>query len=324
MASRIDPKDESRLTAKAAKIARDLKRQIFAEFISGDATRPFEVFNQVAALVDRYAPAIQSALYASTVSSFVLGGQRVVLPIGASDRAKPLPPGMGRNTAALLEPVAGFPSIEFPIIDAAVRTLEDAGVVDSVFYYSLSNDAKRNAFTITADVTQKTLEKVREILSDNAEASGSRTQFMDRVRDAISDLPISEAHLEQVFRNNVNGAYSDGGEAALADPFVSDAFPYRAYYPIRDDRARPEHLEMEFLGLDGTNVYHYKDPVWQMFRPPWDWNCRCGWNPLTVRRAAAKGVRFAQQWLETGIEPAGQNVAWPEFRPSLSWQRIAG
>lgn len=316
-----DKKTEERLILQASRIAAEIKRRILSQMAFADFERPLEAYRSIEDIVQNFAPAIRAGLYTSMVSSYVLGGKSVVLPIGSSAPAGIEFP-MGKATAILLEPTAGFPSIEFPIIDSAVSVLQESGVVSPEFYYSLSRSARSNAFTITADITEATLGKVRDILADNATASGSRTEFFRNVRGMVEDLPISDAHLEQVFRNNVNSAYSDGGEGALADPAVSDAFPYRAYYPIRDDRARPEHLELEFLGLDGTNVYHYRDPVWAMFRPPWDWNCRCGWNPLTIRRAAGKGVKFAQQWLETGIEPLNQNVPFPDFLPSPSWQRL--
>lgn len=321
--AKLSPADELRLIVQANRIAREIRRRIFEAFARGNYEKPLEAFREAEELIRRFAPQIEAALYSSTVSSYVLGGKRVVAKLGTPSNAPRAPIG-GGNVAALLTPVAGFPSVEFPIIDEAVQTLQDSGIVTPEFYYSLARDARQNAFTITADLTEATLQKVRDILAENASESGSRTEFMRKAREMVSELPIEESHLEQVFRNNVNNAYSDGGENALRDPIVADAFPYRAYYPIRDDRARPEHLQLEFLGLDGTNVYHYRDPVWQMFRPPWDWNCRCGWNPLTIRRAAAKGVKFAQQWLETGIEPPNQFVAWPDFRPSPSWQRIAG
>jgi len=274
-------------------------------------------------IVRRFSFELEAAVYDSTVAGYVLGSSGIVAPLARANPGGPplIPPRDVRF--AFYPPDGPGPKVDFPIIDSAFQKLTTAEALAPQTFYSMASSARANAFTVSGAIQRDTIEQLRGILAENVFEKTSRTDFLARVRDELPTLPLAEHHVEQVFRNNVNSAYSDGGEAALADPFVADAFPYRAYYPIRDDRARPEHLALEFLGLDGTNIYHKSDPVWAMFRPPWDWNCRCGWNPLTVRRAAAKGVRFAQQWLETGIEPPRQFVEWPPFLPSESWRRIA-
>lgn len=273
-------------------------------------------------IVRRFSLELEAAVYDSTIAGYVVGATGIVAPL-----ARPNPSGPPVNPPrdirfAFYPPDGPGPRIEFPILDAAINTLQQAETLTPQTYYSMAAAARQNAFTVSGNIQTATVERLREILAENVFHKSSRTEFIERVRAELPDLPLAEHRVEQVFRNNVNAAYSDGGEAALADPAIVDAFPYRAYYCIRDDRCRKEHRAMETLGLNGTNVFHYLDPVWRMFRPPWDWNCRCGWNPLTIRRAAAKGVVFAKQWLETGLEPAKQFVPWPSFLPSESWRRI--
>jgi len=43
--------------------------------------------------------------------------------------------------------------------------------------------------------------------------------------------------------------------------------------------------------------------VWDYFTPPWDYNCRCGVNVLTVEAASRAGVEEAREWLRTGQPP---------------------
>jgi uncharacterized protein with gpF-like domain len=43
-----------------------------------------------------------------------------------------------------------------------------------------------------------------------------------------------------------------------------------AYYATHDARVRDDHLAMETLGLDGTNIYRADDPIWREYLPPWD------------------------------------------------------
>lgn len=341
-----DPNSErpaaDRMIDQASLAIAALSRRYQEELIRAITNSDPRVLSALAIRLDRIAAQFQEelnrALYDSQVAGYVVGASKSIAPLASEAGLKAIDPNHPLLTSPpltppadplpILYPAGGAPMIEFPIIDKAIETLQNAGVMMPADYYSLSAAAKRDAFTITADITEKTIADVQDILAQNVAAGTSRQAFMDEVAKQVADLPIGEAHLEQVFRNNVNGAYSDGAEAVLADPMVEDAFPYRAYYPIRDDRARKTHLRLEFSGLDGTNIYHYRDPVWLMFRPPWDWNCRCGWTPITIKRAAKKGVRFAMQWLETGIEPPNQFVEWPTldgeaFLPSESWQRLS-
>lgn len=125
-----------------------------------------------------------------------------------------------------------------------------------------------------------------------------------------------------VFRTNVQGAFSDGQMSVLSHPLVRSGFPYSAYDAIHDDRARENHLALEKLGIGGTNIYRNDDPVFQLFRPPWDYNDRCGWTPITVHQASERGVSEAQEWLKTGVEPADKAyVAMPAFQPPEGFKR---
>ena len=63
------------------------------------------------------------------------------------------------------------------------------------------------------------------------------------------------------------------------------------------------------FGLNGTSVYRRDDPMWDLFTPPWGYQCRCGVNLLTVEAAARKGVVEARRWERTGEPPVN-----PEHR----------
>ena len=311
----------------ANRIAAALRLKLLGTLATSPARDPLSLATELENLILAASEGIEASLYNQNVAAYVTGTGRVVLPLAtpSAEVAAALPPMLppiNIDPLLILFPGGAPPSLEFPIIRQAVDGLRDAGILQPEIYYSMTAAARDEAFTVTANVTNDTLESVRDILREVNETTGSREEFSDRVRDEMPGFKVSDAHLEQVFRNNTNAKYSDGGEAVLNDPLISDAFPYRAIYPIRDDRARKTHLALEKMGLSGTNVFHRRDPVWTMFRPPWDWNCRCGWNALTIKQAARKGVAVAIQWLETGVMPADQFVPMPKFRPSPSWQRI--
>lgn len=283
-------------------------------------------------------------LASSIAMGFLRGQQRALSNVGpkAVDAIRqinevfsPLPPFVPPLSELL--GLGDEPDIVFPMIDTAAESLATRRVMTSDDYYRLAANAKQEAFTITADVTENTLAKVRDILGRVATESTSLEQFETLVAAEIGELPISGSHLEQVYRNAVNSAFSQGQNAVLSHPVVEDGFPYRAYYAIHDARARHEHRELESLGLSGTNIYHKDDPVWKEFEPPWSWSCRCGWTSLTIEDAADAGVSHAKAWL-AAVERAelddtftgrladympqdGWRVSVPDFRPDPKWAR---
>jgi hypothetical protein len=125
-----------------------------------------------------------------------------------------------------------------------------------------------------------------------------------------------------VYRTNIQAAFSDGQKEVLENPFIRSAFPYASYNAIDDDRVRENHLALEKHGIQGSNIYRLNDPVLQTFLPPWDFNCRCSWVPLTVQQAAEQGIEEAKVWTATGIEPSPPaHVPMPPFQPDPAWQR---
>lgn len=321
----MEKRDQDRIGDKAAafgsRLAAEFIKQTSQRLRGNSDQQVFLFMREFDDLVDQFTQKLHPVVYDASVASFVTGAAGAVAPLDIPAAGTGFLPPIGNDPKSLLYPPGDGPSLYFPILERSLKALTESTTLSPEVYYSIAAAARDNAFTVTANLKIETIDRMREILQENAATSGNRQAFMEAVRKEIPSLPINDAHLEQVFRNNVNASYSDGGEAALADPVVQDHFPYRAYYPIHDDRARPEHLMLERLGLSGTNVYHRLDPVWALFRPPWDWNCRCGWNPLSIRQAARKGVAVAKQWLETGIEPKNQFVELPKFLPSPSWRR---
>lgn len=209
------------------------------------------------------------------------------------------------------------PLVDFPIIRGAQDYLESKGVVTRAQFDELDDDAKREAFTIAGDIEVDVIEKVRDILAEEIEEGASLAGFRAKVTEAIGNTAIGPAHLENVYRTNIQTAFAEGHDRLAANDIVGELFPFAEYLPIDDSRTRDEHFELGRLGLDGTGVYWRDDPMWNYFRPPWDYQCRCGINLLTKEQAAARGVRQAQEWIATGSEPAHEHRAdLIPFRPT--------
>ncbi len=236
-----------------------------------------------------------------------------------------------RLTAALpAEPISLSPpseaspeAVHFPMIEEAIRTLSEKRVVTRATFDRLEEAVRRKAFTVTGVDVPQTLAKIHEAIVENAKEGVDFDTFQEKVLAAVEPgTMLSTPHLETVFRANVSGAFSDGQYATLQHPVIRSGFPYATYSATHDDRVRENHLQLESSGIDHTNVYRLDDPVFQTFRPPWDWGDRCGWTPTSVTMAASKGVTEAQRWLASGIEPSPPaHVPTPPFQPPAAFQR---
>lgn len=179
---------------------------------------------------------------------------------------------------ALPEPAAtakeSGDEIHFPIIDEAVKGLSERGVLTRAEYDELDAAARAKAFTVANVAAEETLAKIRDSLAENIrEGADYETWSKAVLQDVDEGTFMSDAHQETVFRTNVQTAFSDGQMSVLSHPLVRSGFPYSTYDSIHDDRARKEHNSLDAAGIAGTNIYRNDDPVFQLFRPPWDYNC---------------------------------------------------
>jgi hypothetical protein len=210
------------------------------------------------------------------------------------------------------------------MVDEAAKVLRSRVAMTRPEFDALSDEARRRAFTVAGEQTEKTVGKVRDVLADLTEAGPTLPDFARIVEEEVGPGTfLSPGHRETVYRNGISQAFSDGMDKILATPLVDDAFPFAGVYAIHDDRVRKTHLMMETLGIDGTHVFYRNDPVFIKYRGPLDWGCRCGWSPMTVRQAARAGVLEAAEWLRTGHPPENPTfVDKPPFEPSPDFKRI--
>lgn len=198
--------------------------------------------------------------------------------------------------------------MRFPKIEAAAQSLLERNIMTRDEFDAQTQEFRNQAFTIANTLNTDTIEEVRNILTDVTARGPSLDEFRNEIEQRIDATSFGPAHLETVYRTNLQSAYRDGYESLMDNSIVADVFPYQAYVAIHDDRVRSNHLALEDLGLNGTNIYRRDDPFWDSFTPPNGYNCRCGTIPMTLQAAAAAGVREAKQWLDSGRPPQ-----YPEF-----------
>ena len=218
--------------------------------------------------------------------------------------------GFGQNSI-FSEPINGDlpPPIIFPKLEKAAKSLMQRGVVQRPVFDTLNDRAKARAFTVAGEIFDGTIARIRDVLAEATATGPSLPAFRRVLQHKLRTSLLGPAHVETVYRTNLQAAYRDGMQSLVNDPVVGSIFPYQSYLPISDGRARPEHLALGGLGLNGTGIYRRDDPFWDLFTPPWGFNCRCGTNLLTIRSAARQGVLEAQRWLKTGSPPEV-----PEYR----------
>lgn len=222
-------------------------------------------------------------------------------------------PRVGREGAETPEE----PLVEFPILTGAEEFLEEKAAISREEFDQLTDEFRREAFTIAGEIEVETIERVQSILIEDIESGTSLAGFRKKVEETIDEGTIGPAHLETVYRTNVQTAFAEGHDKLANNPIVAEVFPFIEYLPIDDGRVRDDHFELGSLGLDGTGIYWRDDPMWRHFRPPWDFNCRCGVNLLTREQAASRGVRAAQEWIDTGAEPQHESrLDFIPFRPT--------
>lgn len=252
----------------------------------------------------------------------------------------PAPPSVP-PLGGLLFPDGEPPGVTFPTVAQAIERIESSPVAATLDYRETAAQVREGAFAITGDLTDSAVADVRDILAETMRTGGSEADFVDIVVSRLEEEggPLAEPHVAQIFRTNTATAASTAQDKALSAPMVVDAFPYRSYWATTDQRVRDEHMALERHGLDGTNIYRADDPTWQRFRPPWDFNCRCAWSPVTVLQASRAGVREAQEWwarakamadeqggspdeyLSRTAPPEPQLVIPPPFEPPPEFRR---
>lgn len=229
----------------------------------------------------------------------------------------PLPPKPPGTIGSLFGDDDDEPVISFPRIQQAADSLMRRNIVTREQYDRLTQQARNQAFTVAGESSEDALRTIRDTLAEDLSEGTSLSGFKKRLRESLEGSRIGPAHLENVFRTNIQTAFSDGHEEIADNPIVDAMFPYMEYQPIDDARCRPEHLALGSLGLNGTGLYRRDDPMWNFFLPPWDYNCRCSYTLNTIEAAARKGVKEAQKWLRTGIPPEQPEwrIDFIKFRP---------
>lgn len=211
------------------------------------------------------------------------------------------------------------PAVTFPGIDEAWADLQQKIPISAGEFYKLGDQARTAAFTVSYVTGKDTVEHIRQALLDVLASGGTLSDFRSQVGEVLKTSPIGPFHVDTIFRTNIQNAFHAGQQRVMADPLVSDAFPFVKYNGVADTRIRHSHQSMLHSGIPingkPSAIYYSDDPVWNVWTPPNGFNCRCGLTYLTIRQAARRGVAEAKEWLRTGQPPQQPFRAHPQYQP---------
>ena len=177
----------------------------------------------------------------------------------------------------------------------AVQFARSRKVLLPAEYYSLDLTSRQYASTVSylarLDQIQSVLDSAYKVL----ESGGTFADFQKLVDE--SGIELSEAHLDNVFRTNIQNAYARGKWSHQQQN--KDKRPYLEYMAINDSRVRPSHL-----ALDGV-IRHIDDPFWQKYYPSNGYRCRCTTTAITEKQAIRKGIT--------------SNEDLPDVQPDKGW-----
>lgn len=201
-------------------------------------------------------------------------------------------------------PSEGGEPIRFPLIERAAQRLLERQVFSRTDFDNLDVESRRTAFTVARVDSLETIGRLQDLVSKSAAEGTTLRDFRRGAKEVLEDSPLSDPHLETIFRTNLAANYSVGQVELLDHPLIGDEFPYVLWTSVHDGRVRPDHLAMERSGIGGTAIYRRDDPLIRLVWPPAGYRCRCHVIPITREDAARYGVAEAVRWVETGEKPA--------------------
>jgi len=159
-------------------------------------------------------------------------------------------------------------------------------------FYSLDLKTRQLATTVSF---LSSIEQIQTVIAavNKAIADGSTFEDFKKVV-AKNEIKLSEPYLKNVFRTNIQTAYSHG--RWQQQQRNRDKRPYLMYSAIDDSRVRPSHLALNRI------IRHIDDPFWLMYYPPWGFMCRCTVIALTEKQAEKYGITPDDQLPEVAEE----------------------
>lgn len=177
----------------------------------------------------------------------------------------------------------------------ALKFAEERKIVLPNEFYALDLKTRQLATTVRF---LSSLEQIETVIKAVNKAVAEGTTFNDfKKLLEQNEIVLSEHYLKNVFRTNIQTAYSHG--RWIQQQRNKANRPYLMYSAIDDSRVRPSHLALNRI------IRHIDDPFWLLFYPPWDYMCRCTVIALTEAQALKLGITSDED-----LPDIAENLGW--------------
>lgn len=130
-------------------------------------------------------------------------------------------------------------------------------------FYALAGEARQAAFIVSRVISMDVIMDVHKAVATAIDSGETLADFQGRLAEIMESRGwegLTPWHVETVFRNNIQTAYSTGRYKQMVDQ--QEAFPYWEYDAVNDAATRPEHA-----ALDGK-IFPVDHPFWDTWYPP--------------------------------------------------------
>lgn len=161
-----------------------------------------------------------------------------------------------------------------PLLPDVVEAWLARQILDPETFAALADELKAKAFTVKGDAWAALLKDAHNAIFDAIADGNTVSEFVKDLWPKVAQKHGAygaevAAHMETIFRTNVQAAFAGGRYAAMFRPDMVELYPFVRYRAILDTRVRPEHRELH------GKVFRKDDPYARRYFPPLGFNCRC-------------------------------------------------
>lgn len=158
---------------------------------------------------------------------------------------------------------------------------------------------ERRAWSVARVFRQNLVEQIKGHVDNILTEGITQREFAKQVNDLLRELQaetLTPAHLETVYRTNVNTAYNAGLWREMENPLMAEEFPFFEYFNPDDARSRTTHADMDEVWAP---KFH---EVWTRWWPPNGYNCRCQIRSISRKEAESRGM-FDREPVIPNVQP---------------------
>ncbi|MCC5912225.1 MAG: minor capsid protein [Clostridiaceae bacterium] len=188
--------------------------------------------------------------------------------------------------------------------DEAIEYFEDRVPMKPSAYNSLANEYKTKAFTVSGYTSLTILNKFKDSLKKALKEGLTKDDFKKEINGFLKKKGydgLTPYQADNIFRTNIQTAYSVGHYRRMTDPDVINRRPYWQYDSVHDEQTRDIHR-----GLDGK-TFPADHPFWDTYYPPNGFRCRCGVRTLSERQVNQRNIKIETE-IPQYVEARGRLV----------------